>query len=229
MYCVKCGVELADSEQKCPLCHTPVCYPDYVVKEEDRTYPRFEKPETVNPRGIYFIISFACVIAALISFMADLNMGNGITWSGYVIGGIGLFYVLFILPGWFKRYNPAIFIPSDFAAIGLYLFYINLITGGRWFITFALPITGMITLIVSSITILIYYLKRGYLYIFGGALIATGAFFPAIETLSIITFGQPPLMWSLYPLVALFLIGMMLIVIAIVKPLRESLCRIFAI
>lgn len=229
MYCVKCGVELADSEQKCPLCHTPVCYPDYTVKEEDRTYPRFEKPETVNPRGIYFIISFACVIAAVISFMADLNMGNGITWSGYVIGGIGLFYVLFILPGWFKRYNPAIFIPSDFAAIGLYLFYINLITGGRWFITFALPITGMVTLILSSITILIYYLKRGYLYIFGGALIATGAFFPAIETLSIITFGQPPLMWSLYPLVALFLIGMMLIVIAIVKPLRESLCRIFAI
>ena len=229
MYCVKCGVELADSEQKCPLCHTPVCYPDYTVKEEDRTYPRFEKPETVNPRGIYFIISFACVIAAVISFMADFNIGNGITWSGYVIGGIGLFYVLFILPGWFKRYNPAIFIPSDFAAIGLYLFYINLITGGRWFITFALPITGMVTLILSSITILIYYLKRGYLYIFGGALIAAGAFCPAIETLSIITFGQPPLMWSLYPLIALFLIGMMLIVIAIVKPLRESLCRIFAI
>ena len=28
MYCVKCGVELADSEKKCPLCGTPVFHPD---------------------------------------------------------------------------------------------------------------------------------------------------------------------------------------------------------
>ena len=229
MYCVKCGVELADSEQKCPLCHTPVALPGFVVKEDDRIYPRFEKPETVNPRGIYFILSFASLIAAIISFVADLNMGGGIAWSGYVIGGIALFYILFILPGWFRKYNPAIFIPIDFLAIGLYLFYINLATGGRWFNTFALPITGIITLIISSITILSYYLRKGYLYIFGGALIAAGAFCPAIETLSIITFNQSPMMWSIYPLIALFLIGMMMIVIAIVKPLRESLCRIFAI
>ena len=229
MYCVKCGVELADSESKCPLCHTPISYPGYVAKEEEKPYPRFEKPETVNPRGIYFILSFAFVIAAVISFVADLNMGNGITWSGYVLGGIGLFYVLFILPAWFNKYNPAIFIPVDFAAIGLYLFYINLATDGRWFNTFALPVTGIITLIVSSITILCYYLKRGYLYIFGGALIGAGAFCPAIETLSIITFNQTPMLWSIYPLIALFLIGMMLIVIGIVKPFRESLCRIFAI
>ena len=229
MYCVKCGVELADSESKCPLCHTPIYFPGYVPKEEEKPYPRFEKPETVNPRGIYFILSFAFIIAAVISFVADLNMGGGITWSGYVLGGIGLFYVLFILPAWFKKYNPAIFIPIDFAAIGLYLCYINLATGGRWFISFALPITGIVTLVVSSITILSYYLKRGYLYIFGGALIGAGAFCPAIETLSIITFDQTPMLWSIYPLIALFLIGMMLIVIAIVKPFRESLCRIFAI
>ena len=229
MYCVKCGVELADSEQKCPLCHTPIYYPGYTPKEEERPYPRFEKPETVNPRGIYFIISFACIIAAVISFVCDLTLGGGIAWSGYVIGAIALFYTLFILPGWFRKYNPAIFIPVDFAAIGLYLAYISIATGGKWFFTFALPITGIVTLIISSITILSYYLRRGYLYIFGGAIVAAGAFCPMIETLAIITFGIRPMMWSIYPLIALFLIGIMLIIIGIVKPFRESLCRIFAI
>jgi hypothetical protein len=229
MYCVKCGVELAESEKKCPLCHTPVYFPGYEPKEEDRTYPRFEKPETVNPRGIYFIISFAFIIASVISLVADLNMGNGLSWAGYVLGGLGVFYLLFIFPAWFKKYNPAIFIPIDFLAIGLYLAYINLATGGNWFLTFALPITGIVTIIISSITILSYYLKRGYLYIFGGAFIGAGAFCPVIETLAIITFDSKHLMWSLYPLIALFLIGMMLIVIAIVRPFRESLCRIFAI
>ena len=31
MYCVKCGVELADSEKKCPLCGTPVFHPDILL------------------------------------------------------------------------------------------------------------------------------------------------------------------------------------------------------
>ncbi len=228
MYCVKCGVELADSEKKCPLCHTPVYFPGHEIKD-DRPYPEFERPEVVNPRGIYFIISFVCIIGAIISFVCDLNLGGGVTWSGYVIGAIALFYVLFILPAWFRRYNPAIFIPCDFFAIGLYLAYISVATGGGWFLTFALPITGAVTIIISSITILSYYLKRGYLYVYGGAFIAAGAFCPVMEMLAHVTFGGDPVNWSVYPLIALFLIGIMLIVIAIVKPFRESLCRIFAI
>jgi hypothetical protein len=228
MYCIKCGVELSDSEKHCPLCHTPVYFPGHEPKEE-RPYPKFEKPETVNPRGIYFIISFVALISAVISFVCDLNLGNGVTWSGYVIGGIALFYIVFILPGWFRKYNPSIFVPVSFLAAGIYLAYINDATGGEWFLTFAMPITGGVALIISAITILSYYLKRGYLYIFGGAFIATAVLCPVIETLAIITFGQRPLMWSVYPLIAFALVGIMLIIIAIVKPFRESLCRIFAI
>ncbi len=229
MYCVKCGVELSESEKRCPLCHTEVYLPGYTPNEDARPYPKFEKPEKVNPRGIYFIISFVCIIGAIISFVCDLNLGGGITWSGYAIGGIALFYILFILPGWFKRFNPAIFIPCDFLAIGLFLAYVNLATGGSWFLSFAFPLTGAVTLIISSITILCYYIKRGYLYIFGGAFIAAGLFCPVLELLGYLTFGGEYIRWGFYPLIALFLIGIMLIVIAIVKPFRESLCRIFAI
>lgn len=228
MYCIKCGVELADSEKKCPLCHTPVYFPGYVPGDE-RPYPEFKKPEAVNPRGIYFIISFVCLISAVISFICDINLGDGVTWTGYAVGGIFVFYVLFILPGWFKKYNPAIFIPSAFLAVGVYLAHINYTTGGRWFLTFALPVAGMATVILTTLTTLIYYLKRGYLYTFGGAFILAGMCCPAIETLAIVTFKTEVLAWSYYPLIALSLIGIMLIVIAIVKPLRESLCRIFAI
>ena len=228
MYCIKCGVELSDSESKCPLCHTPVYYPGYEPKEE-RPYPKFEKPEAVNPRGIYFIISFVCIIGAVISFICDLNLGRGVTWTGYAVGGILVFYTIFILPAWFKKYNPAIFIPSAFLAIGAYLAHINYTTGGRWFLTFALPVAGAVTLILTATTTLIYYLRRGYLYIFGGAFILTGIFCPGVETLAIVTFDKVALGWSYYPLISLSLIGIMLIIIAIVKPLRESLCRIFAI
>ena len=229
MYCVKCGVELADSERKCPLCNTPVYMPG-LDPEPERQYPKFEKPEPVSPRGIYFIITFISIICSAISFVCDYNLGNGITWSGYAIGGIILAYVLFVLPGWFRKYNPAIFVPTSFATTGLYLWYINYAVGGEWFWTFALPITGAATLIFSSITILSYYIRRGYLYIWGGAFVAIGIFCPVIELLSAITFDSyKNLNWSLYPLIAFALIGIMLIIVAIVKPFRESLRRIFSI
>ena len=229
MYCVKCGVELADSETKCPLCQTPVYFPG-LTTDPERPYPKFEKPERVSPRGIMFIITFVCLICTAISVVCDLNLGGGLTWAGYVVGGVLIFYVSFVLPGWFRRYNPAIFVPVNFAVIGLFLAYVNLVNDGGWFLSFAFPITGAVGLVVCAICILSYYLKRGYLYIWGGAFIVTAAFMPVLELLAHVTFGNfEHHQWSIYPLIALGLIGIMLIVIAIVKPLRESLCRIFAI
>ena len=42
MYCVKCGVELADSERVCPLCETPVYFPDLDPNPET-PYPKEKK------------------------------------------------------------------------------------------------------------------------------------------------------------------------------------------
>ena len=120
--------------------------------------------------------------------------------------------------------------PVSFAAIALFVLYINLATDGDWFLTFALPIIGALCLVISAICILSYYLKRGYLYIWGGAFLAIAALSPVIEILASVTFNIPiHLNWSLYPVIAFGLVGIMLIIIAIVKPLRDSLCRIFAI
>ena len=38
MYCVKCGVELADSQRVCPLCGTRVFHPDIPRTPADPPY-----------------------------------------------------------------------------------------------------------------------------------------------------------------------------------------------
>ena len=114
MYCVKCGVELADSEVKCPLCLTPVYYPEH--KRGELTFPKFEKQrEEVTTRGMYFIITILFVIAAAISVICDISLNYEISWSAYVLGGLLLVYSIFIMPGWFVCPSPAIFVPSSFA------------------------------------------------------------------------------------------------------------------
>lgn len=230
MYCVKCGVELADSERKCPLCLTPVYFPG-LPEEPERPYPGYVKTkDEMSPRGILFILSVLLGIAAVISLVCDLSLNSGVVWSGYVIGGLVVFYCLFILPNWFRRPSPAIFAPVDFLVIGLFVLYIDLAIGGGWFLPFAFPVIGGAALIMCTVLILIYYLKMGYLYIFGGASIATGLFSVLIEFLIHCNFTvHHKTMWCIYPLISLFLIGMMLIVIAIVRPFRESLKKIFAI
>jgi hypothetical protein len=147
-----------------------------------------------------------------------------------VIGGLLLSYVVIMLPMWFKSPNPVIFVPCDFAAVGLYLLYINLAAGGKWFLSFAFPVTGFVALIVTAVVTLMRYIRRGRLYIFGGASIGLAFFSVLVEYMIHLNFKiHEGLIWSVYPFIVLFLIGIMLIVIAIVRPFRESLKKIFAI
>lgn len=231
MYCVKCGVELADSETKCPLCETGVYHPAIVRPAADKPYPPFEKPaESINPRGVLFVMSVLLSTIVIICLLLEWNIDGRVLWSGFVAGAILLLYVLIVLPNWFRRPNPAVFVPSAFAAVALYLFYINYSVLGNWFFSFALPVTAGAALITTAVVLLSYYLRRGYLYIWSGASILTGAYTIWIEILINTTFRiRDTLIWSPYPFIVFFMIGIMLLVIALVKPLRESLRKKFFI
>ena len=59
MYCVKCGVELADSEKVCPLCGTRVFHPDLPQAQGEPPYPPQEqaRPEEVSHTGALFVLT----------------------------------------------------------------------------------------------------------------------------------------------------------------------------
>ena len=231
MYCVKCGVELSNNEKSCPLCGTSVYHPEIKEEKGNSPYPPFEETvERVSPSGMLFIITVLFILPLIITLLADLSLNRAITWSGYVSGGITLIYIVAVLPYWFPKPNPVIFVAIDFIVIGVFLLYINLETGGRWFISFALPVTAGAMIITTSVIALIRYVRKGYFFIIGGAFILTGAFTVLIEFLLNITFNlRYRLIWSYYPLIVLALIGIALIVIGCSKSLRESLYKKFFI
>lgn len=231
MYCVKCGVKLADTEKHCPLCQTVVFHPDIVREKVPPLYPEeFDTTSSVNSFVAQFIISTAYLLAILVSLVCDLQLSDGLTWSGYVIGGLLLSYIIIILPLWFTTPNPVVLVPCDFAAMGLYLLYINLATGGQWFLSFALPVTGFVGLVVTAVVVLRRYIRRGRLYVFGGAIVALGIFMPLMEFLLTFTFSSIAFVgWCFYPMIALVLLGGLLIFFAIYRPARHVIARKFFI
>lgn len=230
MYCIKCGVELADSENSCPLCLTRVYHPDIERPAADPLFPDnpVHRKQTVSRAGGLFIVTSMFVLGILLPFICDMKLNGSATWSGLVIGAVMLAYTVMVLPFWFARPNPVVFLPIDFAAAGLYLLFIDIYTGGNWFFSFALPTVGGSALILTAVVALCRYVRRGYLYIFGGATILSGILILLIEFLLNLTFDlNKELVWSIYPFVACLLIGLMLIVIAISPALRTTLQKKF--
>ena len=227
MYCIHCGVKLADTEAQCPLCQTRVFHPDLPRPEAEELYPRQQYPaanrHSLLPQAI---VSFLLFLPMFIALLCDLQLSGSVSWSGYVIGALLVSYVSIVLPAWFQRPNPVIFVPCAFAAVACYLLYINLATGGGWFLSFAFPLTGGVGLIVTAVVTLVRYLRRGKLYIFGGAFIAMGGLMLLTEFLLNYTFRIPKFIgWSLYPLVTLVLLGAFLIFLAICRPARQTMER----
>ena len=227
MYCIKCGVRLADSERECPLCHTRVFHPDLDIVHGEAPYPAGKYPQA-RPRSVLvqLILTALFLMPMMIVPIIDLQIGDGIVWSGYVTGALLVLYVLAVLPTWFRKPNPVIFVPCSFVAIGTYLLYINYAVDGNWFLSFAFPLTGAVGLIVTAVVTLSKYIPKGMYFIYGGASIAFGGLMLLLEFLMSITFGYPWFVgWCLYPLIPLVIVGGLLIYIGVNKPAQEMLQR----
>lgn len=228
MYCVNCGVKLGDAERTCPLCGVAAYHPDIPHGKGETLYPQQKLPVyAVAPRTAQIVVSTGFLLAILITLLCDLQFDGNVSWSGYVTGALVTAYVVFVLPYWFRKPNPVVFSACDFAVIGLYLLYINFAVDGDWFLSFAFPVTGAVGAIVVTVVTLLRYIRRGALYVIGGAMAALGAFMPLMEFLLHITFQLRFTGWSLYPLTALVLLGGMLIFLAINRRVREKMERRF--
>ncbi len=228
MYCMNCGVRLAESERCCPLCGTAAYHPDLPPQNGAPPFPTtLPQKEQWNPRGVLFLITLALAAAAGALVICNLELDGRITFAGYTVGGMLLGYCLAVLPCWFARPNPVVFVPLDFTALLLYLLYIDLKGPGGWFMPFAFPVVGGIGLMVTATVTLYRYLRRGALYITGGAFVALGSFMLLVSFLADYTFGLHSFWWAICLLILLCSLGVFLLLAAMIRPLREALHKCF--
>ena len=226
MYCVKCGVKLQEGVKKCPLCNTPVWNPDEAFQE--KTYSD-RLPDHYNESGIAGAVFFTIllIIAAGVILSVCFGTYGELKWGGYAVFGIALFYVIVVLPMWFRQPLIEAFIPIDHVAIALYVLYICLKIKGNWFLSFAFPIIGIHCLILTALASLLKHIEGGRPYILGGYLMVIGGFTMLVEFFEHITFGTKMFTWSIYSFPLLGVAGLFLIITGIIKPLRYAMRRKF--
>lgn len=224
MYCVKCGVKLQNGVENCPLCDTPVWNPD--GQEKVLAFPdRYPEQKNIN-RKLAFILTVMTVIAEFVLLLVVLNVSGGWRWGGIALLGVALGFVILVLPLWIRM--PAyLALAIDHLAIGGYLLYICCTSGGRWFMPFAFPVTGIHCLLTVAMAVLLKYTDKGRFFLFGGAFILWGGFTMLVEFFEHISFGYPMFAWSVYSASVLFAIGMFLILTGIIKPLKGFIEKLF--
>ena len=229
MYCVKCGVKLQENIESCPLCGTPVWNPDTgAAKAEEKTYsdiqPRHYR-ESRLPLLVVVTVLSVIMITVLQSIFFGLFGNFGL--SGLVSLGVILAYILFVLPFWFERPFLPAFSVIDHVAITLFVLYVCKWTGGHWFTKFALPLLIMSCILVTYMICVLKYVRKGKIFYYGGFLIVLGASLSLVEFYQHLQFGSQMFLWSPFYLIGLGAAGLLLIVIGLIRPLREALERHF--
>ena len=228
MYCVRCGVKLQEGVKACPLCGTPVWCPQAQEEPPAATYSdRYPVVSRQQRLTIMASLTVALLAVMIACCSIALNTTGRMGWAFYVIVGVVAFYLIFLLPFWFKKPHPMIFVPVTFLTLCLLLFSIAAYTGGRWFWTFAFPVTGILAILTIGAIALYRYVKGGSIFITGGLLLAIGGSCLLAEFFQHLTFHTPLFSWSIYAAVVFGLFGGFLILAGIIRPLREHLKRVF--
>jgi len=228
-YCVNCGVELSDSEKCCPLCHVEVINPKAPWEAPvDRPYSRHVNTimKRIDRGYLATLAGLLLFIPCIVTVLLDILSGDGLTWSAYVIGAVGIVYISVLLPFYFKKYHTLAFLSADFAAVALYLLLIERMGGGRWFLGLGLPLTAAAGICTIGLAFLF---SRGLAMILakiGVIMITIGLFLVCVEVLiSLYAYGELRFAWSLYALIPCAALGAATLVLERRKKLKESIRR----
>lgn len=202
-YCVNCGVELEQSERKCPLCDVEVINPKQPHRDNTmRPYPERLDPinARLNKRFAATIISIAIALPAVLTLAINYIYNGSAGWGAYVASSMVLLW-FFIVPLflWTRLTFIKAVVPGLVALVGYFRFLEYLHPANEWFIRLALPLTALTSILIIVIGLLIERSILKSYYAAAAVFVALAVIVVAVEYLSeIYAFGAVKLQWSLY-------------------------------
>lgn len=228
-YCVNCGVELEKGRKECPLCNTPVINPKELgVQPKQPAFPREKgQVEVVKRKDMGVLISIVAVATSVTCGILNLLVYDSSRWSIAIIGACALLWVMLIPAVIYTKLPVYVYLLLDGLMVAVYLYMITFVTGNdSWFWGLALPITGLVTLLVEIFALCIRKLPVSFLttalYIFTGI----GLLCSGLEVLiDRYLFGKISLTWSAVVLTVCVIIDATIITLLSKKRFRNAVRR----
>lgn len=218
-YCPNCGVELSASEKRCPLCKATS--PNQCENPETAaaSYPPannapIDAPTPRKRRTFAAACAILLLIPVLTCVLSDIHIDGTLTWSRYVLLSFGLLYVYLFPPLILLRHRLTISIPLDCLGTLGFLWGIESVTGGDWFLPFGLPLTILVFFVLFAVVMLVRKCPWNLLKILATILCGMGVCVMAIEWLINHSFYPDRTMtWAVYTCIPCLLLGAALFVV----------------
>lgn len=229
-YCVNCGVELAKSEPKCPLCGVESINPaEGRPERRPAPYPRTMEriSKKMDRRYFALLAGLILLIPLMIVVICDLMISPGLDWSLYVIGALFMIFVWAVVPFYFDKYYPLPFVTLGCAVTTLYVFSIQALSGGSWFLKLGLPICLSASAFTFILTFIFTRKKRiRALMVLAAILFSLGLFTVCIDMiLSAYAGGMPVPRWSLFVLIPCVILGLSSLILERRQDIKEQIRR----
>lgn len=154
MYCERCGVEIEPGLEECPLCGGT----GRTEEEPELTeYSLDEPPELVSVlrKSVRQSVLGIGLTVAIVLMIIDIGSGNGVNWAPVALAPVIALTVVVALP--FLTRSWWIAFLGSIVTIAAMLGSLDLLANGRfdWFAPVALPIVGMIAIVVVGVQVLL--------------------------------------------------------------------------
>lgn len=229
-YCVKCGVKLEASEEKCPLCKTVVYHPDLSMEEVKPVFPPIEEVEGMkfNPKYKALIASFILFLPTALSIICDYSINGEVVWSGIVLASALLVFIIVFVPLFLPKLNIIIYLAADYLALLAFERYIESKTHSEWFYGFALPLTSSLLVIILAAVVVKRITKGQRMWIFSVLFFLSGLECVLIEFLINLSFTKKEhLIWAYYPAVTFVVVGIILLICSKNQKLKNKIEKKF--
>ena len=233
--CDSCDV-FVESGDECPLCGASLINSSGEI--DDTTTPPRATAAAVAPRvtttddepddpttvrsariWVFEMLSLVAFITGIIVLASDFAFGFVVTWSRYPLLAIGFVY-LFVtaIIGFINA--PLLLLVSETAVISLFLLGLDLMLPGDWFMSYAFPVTILVSIVTGIVVATSASAKLNRLQTLSVITLGAGAFVVGLEIVINRAAGSDSLVsWSLVALACC--VSVSLLVLFINRRLRE--------
>ena len=152
-HCDKCDVDIVDEINNCPLCGRDVSNGSEVMTQSFKCYP--DNKVWISKRNATINVTFwLTMIFMVISIFVELLLFKRIHYNWYVVTGVALFVIDFIMPMKFRWSFFAVAIVGVIS-ICAYIIFLELFTNSfGWGLHYAIPMFILFATLYSTSIIL---------------------------------------------------------------------------